>query len=70
VALQKDVGLVSIVGVIDSVKQAQIDNQITYNYTPYVIAALLFVALAVPCARFADSVAARTNTRMRAGAIV
>lgn len=70
VALQKDVGLVSIVGVIDAVKQAQIDNQITYNYTPYVIAALLFIALAVPCARFADSVAARTNARMRAGAIV
>jgi polar amino acid transport system permease protein len=70
VALQKDVGLVSIVGVIDAVKAAQIDNQILFNYTPYVIAALLFVALAVPCARFADSVAARTNTRMRAGAVV
>jgi polar amino acid transport system permease protein len=70
VALQKDVGLVSIVGVIDAVRQAQIDNQISFNYTPYVIAAGLFIALAVPCARFADHVAARTNTRQRAGAIV
>jgi polar amino acid transport system permease protein len=70
VALQKDVGLVSIVGVIDAVRQAQIDNQMSFNYTPYVIAAGLFIALAVPCARFADHVAARTNTRQRAGAIV
>jgi polar amino acid transport system permease protein len=70
VALQKDVGLVSIVGVIDAVRQAQIDNQISFNYTPYVIAAGLFIALAVPCARFADSLAARTNARQRAGAIV
>jgi polar amino acid transport system permease protein len=70
VALQKDVGLVSIVGVIDAVRAAQIDNQILFNYTPYVIAAGLFIALAVPCARFADHVAARTNTRQRAGAVV
>jgi polar amino acid transport system permease protein len=70
VALQKDVGLVSIVGVIDAVRAAQIDNTLTFNYTPYVIAAGLFIALAVPCARFADHVAARTNTRQRAGAIV
>jgi polar amino acid transport system permease protein len=70
VALQKDVGLVSIVGVIDAVRQAQIDNQVSFNYTPYVIAAGLFIALAVPCARFADSLAARTNARQRAGAIV
>ena len=60
----------SIVGVIDAVKAAQIQNQILFNFTPYVIAALLFIALAVPCARFADTVAARTNARIRAGAIV
>jgi polar amino acid transport system permease protein len=70
VALQKDVGLVSIVGVIDAVRQAQIDNQISFNYTPYVIAAGLFIALAVPCGGFADSLATRTNDRQRAGAIV
>jgi polar amino acid transport system permease protein len=70
VALQKDVGLVSIVGVIDAVRAAQIDNQVLFNYTPYVIAAGLFIALAVPCARFADHVAARTNIRQHAGAIV
>jgi polar amino acid transport system permease protein len=70
VALQKDVGLVSILGAIDAVRAAQIDNQISYNYTPYVIATLLFLALTIPSTRIADAVAARSGARQRAGAIV
>jgi polar amino acid transport system permease protein len=70
VAVQKDVGLVSIVGAVDAVRAAQIQNQITFDFTPYVVAGLLFVVLAVPCARFADAIGARTDARMRAGAVV
>jgi polar amino acid transport system permease protein len=72
VALQKDVGLISIVAgtSIDAIKAAQIDNYATFNFTPYVIAALLFIALAVPSAHIADAIGARMNSRQRAGAPV
>jgi polar amino acid transport system permease protein len=71
VALQKDVGLISIVGgATDAIQQATIDNQLTFNFTPYVIAAVLFILLAVPSGRLADAVSARANRRQRAGAVV
>ncbi len=43
VALQKDVGLVSLAGPIDAVRAAQIATAQTFNYTPYIVAAMLFV---------------------------
>jgi polar amino acid transport system permease protein len=71
VSLQKDVGLIAIVGgTTDAVQQATIDNSLTFNFTPYLGAALLFIALAIPSARFADAYAARANSRQRAGALV
>jgi polar amino acid transport system permease protein len=70
VSLQKDVGLISLIGVVDAIRSAQIDQDITYNYTPYVIAALLFVVLAIPSARIADYAVARAIRRQQAGAIV
>ena len=71
VALQKDVGLISIVGgATDAIQQATIDNSLTFNFTPYVIAAVLFILLAVPSGRIADAVARRANSRQRAGAVV
>jgi polar amino acid transport system permease protein len=71
VALQKDVGLISIVGgATDAIQQATIDNQLTFNFTPYVIAAVFFILLAIPSGRVADAVAARANSRQRAGAVV
>jgi polar amino acid transport system permease protein len=49
IAMQKDVGLVGVIGgVIDAVQQATINNSLDFNFTSYVIAALLFIALAVP----------------------
>jgi len=70
VALQKDVGLISILGAVDAVRAAQIEQSATFNFTPFVLAGLLFVLLAVPSARVADAVAARANSRQRAGTVV
>ncbi|HEX3907555.1 MAG TPA: amino acid ABC transporter permease [Mycobacteriales bacterium] len=70
VGLQKDVGLVSLLGVVDAVQQATILSDSSFNFTPYTIAALLFVALAIPSGRVADRFAARANRRQRAGAVV
>ena len=48
VALQKDVGLISVLTVTDAVRASQIIVGQTFNFTPYVLAGLLFVLLAVP----------------------
>jgi polar amino acid transport system permease protein len=66
VALQKDCGLISVLGAVDAIRAAQIQAATTYNFTPYVVAGLLFVALAVPSARLADWAARRVATRQGA----
>jgi polar amino acid transport system permease protein len=66
VALQKDCGLISVLGAVDAVRAAQIQAATTYNFTPYVVAGLLFVALAVPSARLADWAAARAAVQQGA----
>jgi polar amino acid transport system permease protein len=63
VALQKDVGLISVLGAVDAIRAAQIGVAESFNFTPYVVAGLLFVLLAVPTGRFADAVAARAARR-------
>jgi polar amino acid transport system permease protein len=66
VALQKDCGLISVLGAVDAVRAAQIQSATAYNFTPYVVAGLLFVALAVPSARLADWASRRVATRQGA----
>lgn len=63
VALQKDVGLISVLGAVDAIRAAQIESSRSFNFTPYVVAGLLFVLLAVPTGRIADAVAARAARR-------
>ena len=69
ISLQKDTALVAVLGPIEVLRQAQIDASSTFNYTPYVAAALIFIALTIPMTRFADWVHARMSRRQRAGAI-
>jgi polar amino acid transport system permease protein len=66
VAMQKDCGLISVLGAVDAVRAAQIESATTYNFTPYVLAGLLFIALAAPSGRLADWVAQRAATRQGA----
>jgi polar amino acid transport system permease protein len=63
VALQKDVGLISVLGAVDAIRAAQIEAARTFNFTPYVLAGLLFVLLAIPTGRIADGMAARAARR-------
>lgn len=67
VALQKDVGLISILGAIDAVRGAQIEVAKYANFTPYVIAGLLFVLLAIPTVRFTDRISAKLAKREQSG---
>jgi polar amino acid transport system permease protein len=59
IGLQKDTALVSILGAIEAFNQAQIDVDATFNFSPYLAAAALFVAITIPLARFTDWLAAR-----------
>lgn len=67
VALQKDVGLVSLAGPIDAVRAAQIATAENFNYTPYIVAAVLFVLLALPLIAVTDWVTLRAARRQNAG---
>ncbi|MFI9308632.1 amino acid ABC transporter permease [Streptomyces triculaminicus] len=70
VSLQKDTGLVSVAGAVDAVYAAQISASKSFNYTPYVVAGLIFVALTIPMTRFTDAVTARMDRRRAQGGIV
>jgi polar amino acid transport system permease protein len=67
VALQKDVGLVSLAGPIDAVRAAQIGVAQAANYTPYIVAGVLFVLLALPLIGVTDWVTLRAARRQSAG---
>lgn len=54
VSLQKDVALVLVLGVREAVREADIYAASTFNYTGYIAAALLFLLVSVPVARFTD----------------
>lgn len=63
VALQKDVALLSVIGVRDAVREAQIYTANTFNYSSLVVAAGLFLLATIPVARLADWVTQRDRAR-------
>ena len=70
VSLLKDTGLVSILGVTDAVRAAQINASRTFNYTPYVVAAILFLLITIPMTRYSDrAIRKRTDAQNSEGAI-
>jgi polar amino acid transport system permease protein len=54
IALQKGVALVAILGVVEAFRQAQIIASSTFEYTPLLAAALLYLCVTVPLARVLD----------------
>ena len=55
IALQKDVALISILGVAgEAFRTAQIETASQFDYTPLVAAALLYLAITIPLARALD----------------
>ena len=70
VALQKDVGLISVLGAVDAVRGAQIEVAHFANFTPYIIAGLFFVLLAIPTVRLTDWLAARMAKREQMGTVL
>jgi polar amino acid transport system permease protein len=68
VGLQKDTALVTVIGVAEAAQQAQQFSQNNYNFTSYVDAAVLFILLTIPLARFTDHLIAVRERRERAQA--
>jgi polar amino acid transport system permease protein len=67
IGLQKDTALVALLGVVEAFRQSQIDVAGSFNYTPYIATAIIFVALTIPMARFTDWLIARDKRRQQAG---
>lgn len=66
VSLQKDVALVFVLGIREGVREAQIYNARTFNYTGYIAVTLLFLAVSVPVARLTDWYGRRDRERRQA----
>ena len=69
IGLQKDTALVALIGPVEAFRQAQIDTSATFNFTPYVAAALIFVAFTIPLARLTDWLNERSRRRRLAAGI-
>jgi len=70
IGLQKDTALVGLLGVVEAFRQSQIEVAASFNYTPYIVTAILFIALTIPLARFTDWLIARDKRRQQAGGLL
>jgi polar amino acid transport system permease protein len=67
IGLQKDSALVAVLGgVVEAFRQAQIVQSATFDFTPYVALALVYVVITIPQARFVDWLVARDRRRRQA----
>jgi polar amino acid transport system permease protein len=66
IGLQKDTVLVSIIGVVEIFREAQIIKSATFNFTPFMAVALVFVIITIPLARFTDWLVERDRARQAA----
>jgi polar amino acid transport system permease protein len=69
IGLQKDTVLVSFIGVVEIFRQTQIRQQATFNFTPYLVTALVFLAVTIPLARLTDWLVARERDRRYAATV-
>ena len=70
ISIQKDVGLISVLGATDAIRAAQVQQATTYNFTSYVVAGLLFIVLSFPFIRLSDWYTARLRKREQMGGTV
>lgn len=68
VSLQKDTALVSMIGLVEALRRAQVVSSRDFNFTPYVVAAVFFIVATIPLARFTDWLALRAARRQSGGA--
>ncbi len=67
ISLQKDTALVGVLGVIEANQAANIYSSLIFNYSSFTVAAILFLILTIPLARFTDRLIERDRGRRLAG---
>jgi polar amino acid transport system permease protein len=63
IGLQKDTALVALLGVLEAFRQSQIEVAGSFNFTPYVATAVIFLVLTIPLTRLTDWLIARNRRR-------
>ena len=66
-SLIKDCGLISLLGPLDAIRWAQIRSSELANFTPYLVAAVLFMLLTIPMIRLCDLLARRYGVTAQGG---
>lgn len=66
VSLQKDSGLISVLGAVDAIRAAGIETAQSFNFTPYLVAGALFVLLTIPLTRYTDWLIRRQDRAQKA----
>jgi polar amino acid transport system permease protein len=61
IALQKDVALLSFIGPVEIFRQAGVFKSLLASFTPYVVAAAIFLVVTIPATRLADHMLAKQN---------
>jgi polar amino acid transport system permease protein len=71
ISLQKDTALIAFVSgfIPEAFLEAQIASAATFNFTPFVGAALCFLVVTIPMTRFTDWLLERQRRRRQAGAV-
>jgi polar amino acid transport system permease protein len=69
IGLQKDTVLVSYIGIVEIFRQSYIEQAGNFNFTPYMVTALVFIVFTIPLARFTDWLVARDKRRQAAGGV-
>jgi len=67
ISLQKDTALVGVLGAIEANQAAQIYSSTVFNFSSFTVAAILFLILTIPLARFTDRLIDRDRRRRLAG---
>jgi polar amino acid transport system permease protein len=70
IALQKETALISVIGTMEATRAAQAYSATTFNFTSYLVAALLFVAITIPLTRLTDHLLRRSEIRRSIGGAV
>ena len=69
IGLQKDTAIITVIGVTEALSQANFYSSDYFNYAGYTVAAVFFIILTIPFARFTDNLIKERERRERAQAI-
>jgi polar amino acid transport system permease protein len=69
IGLQKDTALVTVLGLTEAASQAGFYSSDYFNYAGFTVAAVFFILLTIPLARFTDHLIKERESRERAQAV-